>query len=154
GTTTRVLPGPEDQLHVLAFSPDGKQLAGGGERWRVRLWNVADGTSSELSGHAGTVTQLAYAPGGRLVSASADGTVRLWGSDTLVLRGHTGLITALEIRGDGRMVVTASADRTARIWDAATGHGRALGAHEDSVVFAGYSDDAHVVTVDHGGTIT
>jgi len=121
----------------------------------VRLWSVADGTSSELAGHVGTVTQLAYAPGGRIVSASADGTVRVWdGGNALVLRGHTGLITALDVRSDGRMVVTASADRTARIWDAATGHGRALPAHEDSVVFAGYTDDAHVVTVDHGGTVT
>jgi WD40 repeat protein len=90
-------------------------------------------------------------------SASADGTARIWdpiGLHPVVLRGHSGLIKTLEVRRDGRMVVTASADRTARLWDAETGQSRVLPRHEDMVVFAAYTDDEHVITVDHGGTIT
>jgi WD40 repeat protein/KaiC/GvpD/RAD55 family RecA-like ATPase len=38
-----------------------------------------------------------------------------------VLRGHTNVVTSLAVSPDGRRVVTAGADRTARIWEAATG---------------------------------
>ena len=44
---------------------------------------------------------------------------------------------------DGKRIVTASGDKTARIWDAATGQpiGEPLKGHEDAVYSAAFSPD-------------
>jgi len=45
----------------------------------IRLWSLKDGSAgSVLSGHRDKVTALGFLPGARLVSASSDGTVRIW----------------------------------------------------------------------------
>ncbi len=64
----------------LAYSPDGSLLAvGAGSGIQVR--GVSDGSLlHSLAGPNSTVTDLAFLPGGqRIVSASWDGTARLWG---------------------------------------------------------------------------
>jgi WD40 repeat protein len=48
----------------------------------------------------------------------------LWGQahrEPIVLRGHTGLVQAVQYSPDGSRLATASRDGTARVWDAATG---------------------------------
>ena len=40
---TRTLSGLGDYVFALAFSPDGKRVAGGAYNGEVRIWNVADG---------------------------------------------------------------------------------------------------------------
>ena len=58
---------------------------------------------------------------GRVASASADGTVRLWdvvlGDADNVLEGHKGEVTDVIQLEDGRLV-SCSADKTLRIWNA------------------------------------
>lgn len=45
---------------------------------------------------------------------------RVDGADMILW--HTGLVTSVAFSPDGRRLVTGSLDRTARVWDAATGH--------------------------------
>jgi WD40 repeat protein len=73
-------PAAENQVQVLAGSPDGQWLAIGGEDNRVSLWNAAGQLLKVLEGQAGRVAALAFSPDSRvLASASAaDGTVWLW----------------------------------------------------------------------------
>lgn len=73
----------EEVVQSLAFNPDGSLLATGGayQNSLVRLW---DATSGELlrtlEGHQHGVERIAFAPNGQwLVTASYDGTVRIWG---------------------------------------------------------------------------
>jgi WD40 repeat protein/serine/threonine protein kinase len=64
----------------LAFSPDSQSLAAGSDSSAapVRLWNVATKTEQTLTGHTQGVTALAFHPaGGRLATASLDGTLRV-----------------------------------------------------------------------------
>ncbi len=66
----------------LAFSPDGLTLAlnGAGAGRVIQLVDTVTGRpKSELRGHLKRISSLAFFPNGQsLLSASADGTVRLW----------------------------------------------------------------------------
>ena len=62
--------------------------------------------------------------------------------ERLVL-GHEAAVTSAAFSPDGKRIVTASEDKTARIWDAATGKpiGEPLKGHEDAVMSAAFSPD-------------
>jgi WD40 repeat protein len=66
----------------LAFSPDGKLLATGEGKGKVRLWCPDTGRNlTTLSGHAYLIYSLAFSPDGKwLVSGSMDSTVstKVW----------------------------------------------------------------------------
>ena len=65
---------------TLAFHPDSKTLASAGSIG-IRLWNIETGIelSAPLKGHKDAPSALAFSTDGRtLISASTDGTLRLW----------------------------------------------------------------------------
>jgi WD40 repeat protein len=57
-------------LHDLAFSPDGKHLAGV-SNWRLHVWEVATGKPAAAAAlDAGLFKRIAYSPDGRRVAAA------------------------------------------------------------------------------------
>jgi WD40 repeat protein len=65
---------------------------------------------------------VAFSPDGkRIVSGSADKTLRLWDAETgkaisKPLKGHTGEVISVAFSPDGKRIVSGSTDRTLRIW--------------------------------------
>jgi WD40 repeat protein len=77
-----------------------------------------------LKGHTDYVSAVAVVGNGRLVSGSADATLRLWdlesGETLRTFEGHTDGVTAV-VAVDGRRAVSGSLDCTLRLWDLETG---------------------------------
>ncbi|ONG45418.1 hypothetical protein BKE38_26525 [Pseudoroseomonas deserti] len=97
-------------LALVALPAGG--FASGGQDGALTLWpDPPDGRpAAQLREHAGPLVALA-AQGGLLLSASADGTARLWrpGQPPRRLEGHRGPVTGAAFRADG-LPVTVGAD--------------------------------------------
>ena len=137
----RRIPAMTRPLRSLAVSDTGR-LAAGGEDGRIALIET-NGDTTWLEGHAGWVNSLDFAPtndgtagarGAELVSAGEDGTLRLWGEQALVLRGHEGPVQSARFDPTGTYVASASWDGSVRIWSARSGEQlAALAGHGDWV---------------------
>ena len=106
----------------------GRRLPGlfGGQDRLLYLWDLRQRREVQrLAGHDGPIASVTFSPdGGLLLSASRDGTARLWetvsGREVRELRGGQPLASAV-FSPDGRSVLGGLADGTGRLWEVATG---------------------------------
>lgn len=163
----RRLHGPRRGLLGVAFSTDGKFLAGGGWEKDVLVWDLhRDSPPVVLHGHTELVYKVAFAPHGPLLaSASEDGTAILWDVVTAkaaqVCKGHKGAIYHVAFTSDGKRLATVSWDGTMKLWDTSTGHEvLTLRRASQALVSVAFSSDsragspsARFATGDANGTI-
>ena len=147
------------------LSPDGTHFVGfANHESEAKIWEVQTGRLVSSLAHRGEVVWADYDPtGSRIITASADHTVKLWDASTgkLVVSLDDDAHIA-SVSPDGARVVTAGTDRGARIWNATTGKLIAtLDATElphimidtDHVNWAAFSrDSTRVVTASSDGT--
>jgi WD40 repeat protein len=119
--------GASHDTKALAYSPDGRWLAGAGpDQTTVCLFDAHTyEPSARFAGHVGVIRTMTFSPDSRrLASCSSDHTVRLWQIDSgacQVLRGHTDEVFAAAFHPDGTRLATAGRDRAVWLWDLATG---------------------------------
>ena len=134
------LGGAPKDLYDVQISPDGRHAVGGTESGRLIVWRLDQPTRPErvLTGHRGHINSATYGPGGRIVSASGDRTIRVWspgGGPPVVLRGHDDDVMGAVFTRDGRHIISASGDGSVRLWDAGGGDALAVLASEDVALF-------------------
>ena len=106
GQTNMSFPFPAE-IQRMAWSPDGKYLALGGETVDVHLWQVETAQRRILTGHTADVRHVTFDPSGeRLASASGDGTSRIWETRSGRLLGVTDKGFAEQFGENGRLALS------------------------------------------------
>jgi WD40 repeat protein len=136
-----VLPEVEEALHRAVLAS------------RVRL---------TLCCHMDSLVTASYSPdGGRIATASQDGTAKIWdavtGKELMTLGevNESNAVNFLAYSPDGTRIVTGHDDGTAKVWDVATGRViLTLSGHKDFVNSVAYSPDgAYLATTSGDNTV-
>jgi len=129
----------------LAISKDGKFLAVGGKN--ISVYEIDSGKMRpECTGHQSGVTNVAFSDDGkRLISASYDGTARLWDRDTgkelYRFRNHREFLWSAEFSPDGKWILTGGGGAGAGEgkWTKGTDHAIRLWKMPDESTIAEFS---------------
>lgn len=117
-------------VRALAWSPDGRRIASGGDR-TVQVWEAESGTRLlTYRGHKYWVGALAWSPDGQRLASVSHGSsaaVEVWEAETgqplCTYRNHRFGVRTLAWAPDGRRLVSAGGtlDHDVQVWEAVSG---------------------------------
>ncbi len=111
---------PWDITAVVAL-PDQQSICTGHGDGSLVVWSLGPSQPlRRMTGHSAAVTALDVDAAGRILSASEDGTLRVWNVDTgecqLELTGATSWLTCCAFSSDGRWAAGGGYDRILYLW--------------------------------------
>jgi RNA polymerase sigma factor (sigma-70 family) len=149
GTEERSIKTGDAQPWVIAFSPDGKTLAVGGQTadrsGEVQLWDAR--TWKRKHAVKQNVDTLAFSPDGKLLAVSSGGEqIRIWNVDKgeliASLKGHPRGQRSVAFSADSKTLAAGGPDGKIRVWDVTTGKlTDMLAGHTDEVYSVVFSPD-------------
>jgi WD40 repeat protein len=148
----------ESPVDIVGFSDDGRRVIVV-SKFIAEVWDTETHRplGAKLKGHTDAIFEVDFSlDGKKVVTASADGTARIWDAGTGLPIGkplkHDGMVVEARFSKDGKRVVTASMDKTARVWDATTGEqiGPSLKSDDDVDSAAFSPDGAYVLASTYG----
>jgi WD40 repeat protein/tRNA A-37 threonylcarbamoyl transferase component Bud32 len=123
GQELAVLSGHSAPIRAVAFAPDGKSLATGGDDKIITIWQIERPTVSAqrrttFAASAASVTSLLFSSDGKtLASRCTDNTIHIWQVDS---QRESATFSGAAIQasfGGGKRFAILSSDRTIQIWD-------------------------------------
>ena len=142
-------------VYTVAFSPDGKRLASGGNNNEAILWHVANRNEpTDIRGHTKSVMSVMFSPDGKyLATASHDGFVRLWKVPskrryTTFTHTHTGWVKSVAFSRDGKRLASGGGDQTGSVmlWDVSRDQRvAAMAGHTGIVESVAFSPDGQLL---------
>lgn len=118
--------GPQNDVHDVAFTPDGKHLIAASDDRRIWIWDLkSKQLVRTLTGHQRQIPRIALSSDGDLLaSASRDHTVRLWsipsGDTVSVLSGHQSDVMSVAFNPPGKIVASGDQEGVVRLHEVAT----------------------------------
>jgi len=146
-------------VHAVAFSPDNRTLATGGDLGIVHTWDAETGTAvASFVGHEAPLAQIAFVDEKSVLSTAADKKAIVWNLNPSWrlerVIGDIGdpsklidRVTAVDFSNDGKLLATASGvpsrNGDVKIWNVADGalvHA-IIDAHTDAATAVAFSPD-------------
>ena len=150
------------RVRQLAFSPDEKFVAVGGDDRMLSLWRTSSQQRVRILGTFDSAVHAArFSPDGRWVAVgTGNGSISILplseAGEPTVLTGHTNSVPKLLFSRNGNRLISAGGfDRRVGLWNtsqlaADSGHGhliRWLGEHQDSVMALAISPDEQMLAI-------
>jgi small GTP-binding protein len=130
GQCLSVFEGHLHAVNAVAWSPDGRVAFSGDLGGTVKAWDTEAERLlrdfQQVEGeNRGVVALKCSADKSQVLSGASGGVVRLWNVETgqclRVLKGHKGIVWAIDWSADQRRALSSSEDKTLRMWDVETG---------------------------------
>lgn len=150
------LSGPKENLVCVALSVDGRRVIAGSRDGTIHVWilDPPDAKPVVFKAHNSTVTGVAFAPDGNVLSVGVDGTMRQWDIDRArgreLLRGGAGALRAVAVAKSNDDIAIAGESLLVRKPDGTT---LTLTGQKDSLCVAISADGAIVASGGSDGIV-